>query len=65
MALAPSPPIIVQFSKVTEFRSLAEYKAIYNWSAADPEGFWSEIAIIWNDKYSRWVLPIGLFTAKQ
>ena len=26
---------------------------------------WGSIAIIWNDKYGRWVLPIGKFGAKK
>ena len=44
-----------EFSKVAELRSLAEYKALYNWSATDPEGFWSEIAnqLHWFKKWDK------------
>jgi acetyl-CoA synthetase len=47
----PSP----EFSKAAELRSLAEYKALYNWSATDPEGFWSEIAnqLHWFKKWDK------------
>ena len=44
-----------EFSKMAELRSLAEYKAIYDWSVRDPEGFWSEIAsqLHWFKKWDK------------
>ena len=46
------------FSSAAELRSLAEYKALYNWSVTDPEGFWSEIAnqLHWFKKWDKVVV---------
>jgi acetyl-CoA synthetase len=48
-------PPSTEFSKVAELRSLAEYKALYNWSITDPEGFWAEIAdqLHWFKKWDK------------
>jgi len=37
-------PVLEDFSSTAQIRSLQEYKAIYNWAVADPEGFWSQVA---------------------
>ena len=48
-------PPSAEFSQVAEVRSLAEYKALYNWSATDPEGFWSDVAsqLHWFKKWDK------------
>ncbi|MBI2869508.1 MAG: acetate--CoA ligase [Chloroflexi bacterium] len=50
----PSPQ---DFSKVAALRSIQEYKVLYNWSVADPEGFWGHIAsqLEWDRKWDRFV----------
>ncbi len=46
-------PAAEGFSKKAALRSLKEYKALYNWSVSDPEGFWGHIAnqLDW---YKKW-----------
>jgi len=41
------------FSQIAALRSMKEYKALYNWSVADPEGFWGQIAEAL-DWYKKW-----------
>src|SRR4030042_3856731 len=45
------------FSKVAALRSLEEYKALYNWSIKDPEGFWGKMAeqLDWYKKWDKFV----------
>jgi len=44
-----------EFSKNAAIKSMAEYKAIYNRSISDPEGFWGEIAeqLHWFKKWDK------------
>jgi acetyl-CoA synthetase len=42
-----------EFSQSAALRSIKEYKAIYNWSVSDPEGFWTHIASQL-DWYRKW-----------
>lgn len=45
------------FSQSAALRSIKEYKAIYNWSIKDPEGFWTHIAnqLHWYKKWDRFL----------
>lgn len=46
-----------KFKEKAELRSIEEYKAIYNWSAVDPEGFWSQLAeqLEWYKKWDKFL----------
>ncbi|MFC2070599.1 acetate--CoA ligase [Chloroflexota bacterium] len=50
----PSPD---KFSHKAALRSLQEYKSLYNWSIADPEGFWGNIAnqLDWYKKWDKFL----------
>ena len=41
------------FCQTAALRSIGEFKALYNWSLRDPEGFWSQIASEL-DWYKKW-----------
>ena len=47
----------MEFSKVAALRSLEEYKALYNWSIKDPEGFWGKMAeqLDWYKKWDKFL----------
>ena len=49
----PSP----DFSKSAAIRSLEEYKALYDWSVKDPEGFWGQMAnqLDWFKKWDKFL----------
>jgi len=44
-----------EFSGSAAIRSLEEYKALYNWSVKDPEGFWGQVAsqLDWFKKWDK------------
>src|SRR4030042_93515 len=46
-----------EFSRTAALRSLEEYKALYNWSIKDPEGFWGKMAeqLDWYKKWDKFV----------
>jgi acetyl-CoA synthetase len=46
-----------EFSQSAALRSLEEYKALYNWSIKDPEGFWGKMAeqLDWYKKWDKFV----------
>jgi acetyl-CoA synthetase len=46
-----------EFSQSAALRSLEEYKALYNWSVKDPEGFWGKIAeqLDWYKKWDKFL----------
>ena len=46
-----------EFSHSAALRSIKEYKALYNWSVADPEGFWAHIAnqLDWYEKWDKFL----------
>ena len=48
-------PVPDTFAQTATLRSLKEYKALYNWSIADTDGFWSEIAnqLHWYKKWDK------------
>ncbi|MFA5317405.1 MAG: acetate--CoA ligase, partial [Dehalococcoidales bacterium] len=48
-------PTPEDFQKKAVLRSFKEYRALYNWSVADPESFWSEIAgnLDWYKKWDK------------
>jgi len=49
----PSP----EFSEAAALKSLEEYKALYNWSIKDPEGFWGQVAdqLDWYKKWDKFL----------
>jgi len=46
-----------EFSELAALKSLDEYKALYNWSIKDPEGFWGQVAnqLDWYKKWDRFL----------
>jgi acetyl-CoA synthetase len=50
-----SPP--KEFSETAALRSLEEYRALYNWSIKDPEGFWGHMAeqLDWYKKWDKFL----------
>jgi acetyl-CoA synthetase len=46
-----------EFSQTAALRSLEEYKALYNWSIKDPEGFWGQVAnqLDWYKKWDKFL----------
>ena len=46
-----------EFSEAAALRSLEEYKALYNWSIKDPEGFWGQVAdqLDWYKKWDKFL----------
>ena len=50
-----SPP--KEFSDTAALRSLEEYRALYNWSIKDPEGFWGHMAeqLDWYKKWDKFL----------
>jgi acetyl-CoA synthetase len=46
-----------EFSDVAALRSLEEYRALYNWSIKDPEGFWGHMAdqLDWFKKWDKFL----------
>jgi len=46
-----------EFSETAALRSLEEYKALYNWSIKDPEGFWGKMAeqLHWYKKWDKFL----------
>jgi acetyl-CoA synthetase len=46
-----------EFSDSAALKSLDEYKALYNWSIKDPEGFWSQVAnqLDWYKKWDKFL----------
>ena len=46
-----------EFSEEAALKSLEEYKALYNWSIKDPEGFWGQVAeqLDWYKKWDKFV----------
>jgi len=46
-----------EFSRTAALRSLEEYKALYNWSIKDPEGFWGQVAnqLDWYKKWDKFL----------
>jgi acetyl-CoA synthetase len=46
-----------EFSQSASLRSLEEYKALYNWSIKDPEGFWGKMAeqLDWYKKWDKFL----------
>ncbi len=46
-----------EFSEVAALKSLEEYKALYNWSIKDPEGFWGQVAgqLDWYKKWDKFL----------
>jgi acetyl-CoA synthetase len=54
------PP--AEFARRAQVKSFAEYEALYAKAAADPEGFWAEVAgeLVWAEPWKRvldWKLP--------
>jgi acetyl-CoA synthetase len=50
-------PAAEKFSNRAALRSLQEYKSLYNWSIADPEGFWGSLAnhLDWYKKWDKFL----------
>jgi acetyl-CoA synthetase len=46
-----------EFSQAAALKSLEEYKALYNWSIKDPEGFWGQVAnqLDWCRKWDKFL----------
>jgi acetyl-CoA synthetase len=46
-----------EFSQAAALKSLEEYKALYNWSIKDPEGFWGQVAnqLDWYRKWDKFL----------
>jgi len=46
-----------EFSESAALKSLDEYKALYNWSVKDPEGFWGQVAnqLDWFKKWDKFL----------
>ncbi len=46
-----------EFSEAAALKSLDEYKALYNWSIKDPEGFWGQVAsqLDWYKKWDKFL----------
>jgi len=46
-----------EFSQAAALKSLEEYKALYNWSIKDPEGFWGQVAnqLDWYKKWDKFL----------
>jgi acetyl-CoA synthetase len=46
-----------EFSESAALKSLEEYKALYNWSIKDPEGFWGQVAgqLDWYKKWDKFL----------
>ena len=47
----------LDFVKDAEINNLRSYKAIYNWSVRDPEGFWGQLAeqLDWHKKWDKFL----------
>jgi acetyl-CoA synthetase len=45
------------FRQKAAISSMESYKALYNWSVADPEGFWSDVAeqLVWYKKWDKFL----------
>jgi len=50
-------PAPASFSREAAVRSMQEYKALYNWSVSDPEGFWTHITeqLDWYKKWDKFL----------
>ncbi len=46
-----------EFTEAAALKSLEEYKALYNWSIKDPEGFWGQVAdqLDWYKKWDKFL----------
>ena len=50
-------PPTADFIREAAVKSMAEYKALYNWSVSDPEGFWTQITnqLDWYKKWDKFL----------